>query len=139
MIQINEATTLKDGDVEERFVRAFGPQGQKPRRQATAVELRVELEATALPADVKERLRLLAGRRVTTDGVLVIVSRAYRSQMENRAAAHARLVSLLQRAATPAPARRPTRPRRAVRERRLAAKHHQAAVKQARAGVGSED
>ena len=133
MIQINDATTLKDGDVDERFVRAFGPGGRNPRKEATAVELRVDLAAAALPADVKQRLRLLAGRRVTTDGVLVIVSRAYRSQMENRAAAHARLVSLLQRAATPTPARRPTRPRRTVRERRLAAKHRQAAVRQARA------
>src|SRR6185295_2966717 len=74
MIQINEATTLQDGDVDERFVRAFGPGGQNPRKEATAVELRVDLEAAALPADVKERLRLLAGRRVTADGVLVIVS-----------------------------------------------------------------
>jgi len=135
MIQINQATTLQDGDVDERFVRAFGPGGQNPRKEATAVELRVDLEAAALPADVKERLRLLAGRRVTADGVLVIVSRAYRSQAENRDAAHARLVSLLQRAATPPPVRRPTRPRRTVRERRLAAKHHRAAVKQARASM----
>ena len=134
MIRINDATTLKDADVEERFVRAFGPRGQNARRKATAVELRVDLATASLPADVKARLRALAARQLRSDRVRVIVSRAYRSQAENRDAAHARLVSLLQRATIAPRVRRPTRPRREVRERRLAAKHRHAAVKASRCG-----
>lgn len=132
MIRNNDATMLKEAEVQERFVRAVGARGQNARKEATAVELRVDLETASLPKDVKARLRVLAGRRLTTDGVLVIVSRAYRSQADNRDAAHARLVSLLQRAAVPATTRRPARPRRHERDRRLAAKHRRAAVKQSR-------
>jgi ribosome-associated protein len=133
MIHITEAIALDDREVEERFVRATGPGGQNARKEATAVEWRLDIGRSSLPADVKTRLRSLAGRRVTTRGVLVIVSRAFRSQADNREAARARFVALLQRAAAPPALRRPTRPRRAVRERRQASKRLRSAVKQSRA------
>jgi ribosome-associated protein len=132
MIRITEDTALDDREVEERFVRAIGPGGQNARKEATAVELRLDIGASSLPADVKERLISLAGRRVTTGGVLVVVSRAYRSQAENRDAAHARFVALLQRAAASPTTRRATKPRRAVREQRLASKKLRGEVKQSR-------
>jgi ribosome-associated protein len=129
---VTESITLDETEVKERFVRAIGPGGQNVRKEATAVELRFDIGASSLTPDVKDRLMALAGRAVTTDGVLVVVSRAHRSQSENREAARARLVTLLQRAANPPMKRRPTKPHRAVREERLASKKLRAAVKQSR-------
>ncbi len=132
MIRVTESITLDDREVDERFVRAMGPGGQNVRKEATAVELRLDIGASSLPQDARDRLKALAGRAVTTDGVLVVVSRARRSQAENRETARARLVALLQRAAALPKKRRPTKPRRAVREERLSSKKLRGAVKRSR-------
>jgi ribosome-associated protein len=116
----------------------MGPGGQNARNEATAVELRLDIGASSLVPDMKQRLMALAGRAVNADGVLVVVSRAYRSQTDNREAARGRLIALLQRAATPPKTRRPTRPRRVVRERRLDAKHRRAGVKSSRTSRGED-
>jgi ribosome-associated protein len=132
MIRVAENVILNDGDIHERFVRAMGPGGQNARREETAVELRFDIDASSLPKDVRERLVTLGGHHVTRDGVLVIVSRAFRSQPENREAAHRRLLALLQKAARPDKERRATKPRRIVRERRKSAKMRLAATKRSR-------
>jgi ribosome-associated protein len=136
MIRVTDKLSLDDREVEERFVRAIGPGGQNVRKEETAVELRLDIAASSLPADVKERLRLLAGKAVTTEGVLVIVSRAHRLQAENREAARGRLIALLERAANPPKKRRLTKPSRAVREERLASKKRRGAVKASRRSPG---
>jgi ribosome-associated protein len=133
MIRVTDAVVLDDRDIRERFVRASGPGGQHVNKVATAVELRVDIRKTSLPPDVKARLIALAGRQVTSEGVLVIDSRVHRSQMQNRDAARARLVALLKRAARPPKKRKPTTPRPAAREERLASKKLKGAVKQSRA------
>jgi ribosome-associated protein len=132
MLQVTESLALDDSEIEERFVRATGPGGQNVRKEETAVELRFDIDASSLPPDVKGRLVTLAGRAVTNDGILVVVSRVHRSQADNREAARARLIALLQRAAKPTRKRRPTKPRRVVREERLASKKRRGLVKQAR-------
>src|SRR5690349_15234773 len=129
MLRVTDRITLEDHEVEERFVRAIGPGGQNARKEETAVELRFDIAASSLPADVKQRLREIAAGAVTTDGVLLVVSRVHRSQAENREAARVRLIALLLRAAKPPRKRRLTKPRRAVREERLASKRRRGAVK----------
>jgi ribosome-associated protein len=129
MIKITDDIVLDDRELKERFVRASGPGGQNINKVATAVELRFDVHGSSLPTDVKQRLIALAGHRMTADGVLLIDSRVHRAQGQNREAARARLVALLQRAARRPKARRPTRPKAAAREKRLATKKQRSAIK----------
>jgi ribosome-associated protein len=129
MIKITDDIVLDDREVKERFVRSSGPGGQNINKVATAVDLRFDVRGSSLPPDVKQRLIALAGRRMTADGVLLIDSRVHRAQGQNRKAARARLVALLQRAARRPKTRRPTRPKAAAREKRLATKKKRSAVK----------
>ena len=132
MISITDTITLRDDEVEERFVRASGPGGQNVNKVATAVELRFDIGASSLSSEVKARLITLAGSRVTTDGVLTLDSREHRTQTMNREAARARLVELIRRAAVKPRVRKPTRPSRVAREQRLTKKKKRADIKGAR-------
>lgn len=137
-MHITDSIVLDDGAITERFVRATGPGGQNVNKDATAVELRVDVRKSGLPPDVKERLIALAGRHVTGNGVLIVVSRAHRSQVENRDAARAGLAALLKRAAKPPKRRTATSPSQAERAKRSFSKDRRSAVKRSRSGR-SED
>jgi ribosome-associated protein len=132
-IHLTDTVALNDNDIQERFVSAQGARGQNPDHDCTAVELRLDLIRTALPLDVKARLTALAGRHVTRDGVLVVTSRAFKSQAANRDAARSRLFAMLLRASKPPKARNPMKLRKADREQRLAEKHIRGHVKAVRA------
>ena len=128
-IRVTAAIALDERELEEHFVRASGPGGQNVNKVSTAVELRFDVRASSLPQDVKERLLALAGHRATADGVLLIDSREHRTQTQNREAARARLVALVQLAAKRPKARKPTKPRKGAREQRLDSKKRRGAIK----------
>ncbi len=138
MLSVTPAIAIPDHQLHERFVRASGPGGQNVNKVSTAVELRFEVSASALPEDVKARLIALAGRKLTAEGDLLIDSREHRTQAQNRAAARARLAAMIRQALRRPKSRRKTRPTRAARERRLEAKVQRAHVKARRGRVIDE-
>jgi ribosome-associated protein len=139
MLIISPSISIPDDQLDERFVRASGPGGQNVNKVATAVELRFDVAASSLPAEVKARLAALAGKRMIADGVLLIDSREHRTQAANREAARLRLAALIGQAFRRPRPRRATRPSKASRERRLDAKGQRARVKTQRARVKPTD
>ncbi len=133
MIRITDAISIDESELEESFVRASGPGGQNVNKLSTAVQLRFDMRRSPnLPGDMRVRAERLAGRRLTKDGVIVLIAQRHRTQERNRADALERLVALLQEAAVRPTPRRATRPTRASRERRIDAKKRRGDVKRLR-------
>jgi ribosome-associated protein len=133
MIDITPTIQLDDEEIELVYIRAPGPGGQNVNKVSSAVQLRFNvLGSPSLPAEVKARLVRLAGRRITKQGVLILESRQYRSQEQNRQAALERLGRLIQQASQAPKPRHRTKPTHAANLRRLESKRKRAEIKRMR-------
>jgi len=139
MIRITPAIVIEDSSIEFEFVRSSGPGGQNVNKVATAVKLRFDVRGAHLPEYVRQRLTVLAGKRLTTGGVLIIDARRFRTQERNRQDAIERLCAMIRQAAERPKTRVKTKPTQAARERRLNCKHSRSQSKTLRRPVATAD
>lgn len=132
MIEITPSFSIDEGELQFTFVRSSGPGGQNVNKVATAAQLRFDLNQSALPGEVQERLRHIAPNKITTEGALIIEAKRFRTQEQNREDALNRLVELLRRAFEKPKTRRKTRPTAASQEKRLKAKKQKGEIKRNR-------
>ncbi len=137
---VTDSISIDESELSEAFVRASGPGGQNVNKLSTAVQLRFDARRSlSLPNDVAIRLQKLAGKRLTNEGIIVIVAQQHRTQERNRADARARLFDMIREAAVKPTVRRATKPTKASKTRRLEGKKVRSNVKALRRGKPGDD
>ena len=140
MLEINSDITIKTAEIRFDFVRSSGPGGQNVNKVASAAQLRFDIRnSTSIPDEIKPRLIKLAGKRVSSEGILLIDARTSRSQSQNRAEALERLKSLILKALHKPKPRRKTKPTAASKEKRLRSKKIRGNLKRLRGNVKDDD
>ena len=140
MHRVTDSISIDDSELIENFVRSSGPGGQNVNKVSSAVQLRFDVRASpSLPNDVAVRLMRLAGKRLTKEGVIVIIAQSHRAQERNRADARERLFELIREAAVRPVPRRATKVPKAQKRKRVEGKRHRSAIKNMRGGKPSLD
>jgi ribosome-associated protein len=132
MIEISPTLQIDERELQIDFIRASGPGGQNVNKVATAVQLRFDVRATALPQEVKDRLIRLAGNRMTSEGVLLIEAKRFRTQEQNREDAIQRFIELVRKSLVKPKVRKKTKPSQASKEERLKEKKRRGEIKKMR-------
>jgi ribosome-associated protein len=140
MLRVTDTIEIDESELSESFVRASGPGGQNVNKVSSAVQLRFDARRSpSLPNDVAIRLMRLAGKRLTKEGVIVIVAQQHRDQTRNRADARERLFDLIREAAVKPTVRRATKVPRSAKRQRVEAKKHRGSIKSLRGGKPGMD
>jgi ribosome-associated protein len=140
MIRITDTVSIPEDEIEESFVRSSGPGGQNVNKLSTVVQLRFDVRRSpSLANDVALRLMRIAGKRITKDGVLVLIAQNHRTQERNRAEARERLAELVRQALVRPVPRKATKPTRASKTKRLEGKKIRSDIKKMRSGRSFHD
>jgi ribosome-associated protein len=132
MLVVSDTILIPDEEVEMSAIRAQGAGGQNVNKVSSAIHLRFDIRASTLPEFCKENLLSIKDQRITQDGVVIIKAQNFRTQEKNKEDALARLVQLIQTAIKPTKVRRPTKPTRASKQRRVDRKTHRGKIKSLR-------
>ncbi len=135
MITVNHQIAIDESEIDIQAIRSQGAGGQNVNKVSSAVHLRFDIKASSLADEFKERLLKFNDQRITIDGIIVIKAQEHRSQLKNRQDAIGRLCDLIRQATTKPKKRRPTRPTKASKERRLKQKNVRSGHKQMRGKV----
>jgi ribosome-associated protein len=134
-LKISRNLTLPLSEIVISYVSAQGSGGQNVNKVATAAHLRFDINASSLPPDIKQRLLNLPDQRISSDGTIIIKAQSHRTREQNRQSALNRLQALIKSVATPPKKRKPTKPTRASKQRRLDTKNKRSATKSLRGKV----
>jgi len=138
MHRITDTISIDEAELSESFVRSSGPGGQNVNKVSSAVQLRFDVRhSQSLPNDVAVRLMRLAGKRLTKEGVIVIIAQSHRAQERNRADARERLFELIRQVAVKPVPRRATKVPKAQKRKRIEGKKHRSTIKRLRGGKPS--
>lgn len=135
MLRVSNTVSLPDEEIEMKAIRSQGSGGQNVNKVATAIHLRFDIQASSLPDFYKQRLLSMPDSRISSDGIIVIKAQSYRTQEQNREDALERLLELFRKATVVQKKRKPTRPTRASKKRRLDSKSKRGKVKKLRGKI----